>query len=479
MYIKQIYTQCLSEASYYIDNDGEAVIIDPIREPDQYIQLAKERGATIKYIFETHFHADFISGHLELAKKTGATIVFGPNTSTSFPIHSAADGEHIMIGNIHFVVLHTPGHTPESTTFLLVDEKGNNHAIFTGDTLFIGDVGRPDLAIAQNITSTDLAGMLYDSIQQKIMPLRDDVMVYPGHGPGSACGKNISKETFALLGEQKKTNYALQAMSKETFVKTITEGIIPAPSYFAIAAGINKNGYNNLEEVLEKSNKALSLTDFKLQIQSLPSQGGAVVLDTRIADEFEKAYIRNSINIGTNGQFAIWAATVLDYKTPLVFISEPEKENEVITRLARVGIENITGYLHGGFPTWMNANEPILTVTSIEPIEMRAYIDKGWKVLDVRKPGEFEVGHIKGAKSLHLQILEENLNELDKETPYLIHCGGGYRSMIAASILKKHGFTDLINIHKGYGAIQNLTDLSFETGPCEMEKKRLLIENSK
>ena len=237
MYVKQIYTQCLSEASYYIDDGSEAVIIDPIRESDQYIQLSKERGKTIKYIFETHFHADFISGHLELAKKTGATIVFGPNASTSFPIHSAADGEHIMIGSIHFVVLHTPGHTPESTTFLLVDTKGNNHAIFTGDTLFIGDVGRPDLAIAQNITSKDLAGMLYDSILQKIMPLGDDVMVYPGHGPGSACGKNIGKETFALLGEQKKTNYALQPMNKETFVKTITEGIVSAPSYFAIAAG--------------------------------------------------------------------------------------------------------------------------------------------------------------------------------------------------------------------------------------------------
>ncbi len=474
MYIKQIYTQCLSEASYYIDDHAEAVIIDPIREPDQYIELAKERGSTIKYIFETHFHADFISGHLELAKKTGAIILFGPDARTSFPIHSAADGEHIKIGNIHFVVLHTPGHTPESTTFLLVDEKGKNHAIFTGDTLFIGDVGRPDLAIAQNITSQDLAAMLYDSIQQKIMPLEDDVMVYPGHGPGSACGKNIGKETFTQLGEQKKGNYALQPMTKEVFVKTITEGIVPAPSYFAIAASINKNGYDNLEDVFVKTNRSLSLEDFKTQIQS-----GAVILDTRIADEFEKAHIPNSINIGTNGQFAIWAATVLDYKKPLVLITDPGKENEVITRLARVGIENITGYLQGGFSTWIQANQEIAAITSIEPEEIRTYMDKGWKVLDVRKPGEFETGHIKGAKTLHLQILEENLDELDKNTSYIIHCAGGYRSMIAASMLKKHGFTHFVNVHKGWSAIQKLDHLSFETGPCEMEKKKMLIENSK
>jgi hydroxyacylglutathione hydrolase len=474
MFIKQIYTQCLSEASYYIDSNGEAVIIDPIREPDQYIQLAKERGSSIKYIFETHFHADFVSGHLELAKKSGATIVFGPHASTSFPIHSAADGEHIKIGDVYFVVLHTPGHTPESTTFLLVDAKGKNHAIFTGDTLFIGDVGRPDLAIASNVTTEDLAGMLYDSIQQKIMPLEDDVMVYPGHGPGSACGKNIGKETFAELGQQKQTNYALQSMDKSTFIKAITEGIVPAPSYFAIAAGINKNGGENLEEVFNKSGKALSLEEFKSNIKS-----GAVVLDTRIPDEFEKAYIENSINVGTNGQFAIWAATVLDYKTPLVLITDEGKENEVITRLARVGIENIKGYLQGGFKTWENADEPELTITSIEPEEMRHYMDKGWKVLDVRKPGEFEGGHIKGAKTLHLQILEENLNDLDKNSSYLIHCAGGYRSMIAATILKKNGFINLINVHKGWSAIQNLTDLSFETGPCEMERKKQLIENSK
>lgn len=474
MYIKQIYTQCLSEASYYIDNKGEAVIVDPIREPDQYIELAKERKTTIKYIFETHFHADFISGHLELAKKTGATIVFGPSAITSFPIHSAADGEHIKIGNIHFVVLHTPGHTPESTTFLLVDQKGKNHAIFTGDTLFIGDVGRPDLAIAQNITAENLAAMLYDSIQQKIMPLADDVMVYPGHGPGSACGKNIGKETFALLGEQKKTNYALQAMDKATFIKVITEGIVPAPSYFSIAGGINKNGYENLEVVLRKSSKTLSLIDFISQIQS-----GAVILDSRVSDEFEKGHIANSINIGTNGQFAIWAATILNYKTPIVLIADTGKENEVITRLARVGIENITGYLHGGINTWLNANEPTNTISSIEPEEMKTYMEKGWKVLDVRKPGEFENGHIQGAKTMHLQILEENLNDLDKETPYLIHCAGGYRSMIASSILMKHGFTKFVNVHNGWSAIQKLKGLNFETGPCEMEKKKMIIENTK
>lgn len=474
MYIKQIYTQCLSEASYYIDDNGEAIVIDPIREPDQYIELAKERGTTIKYIFETHFHADFVSGHLELAKKTGATIVFGPNASPSFPIHSAADGEYIKIGNINFVVLHTPGHTPESTSFLLVDEKGKNHAIFTGDTLFIGDVGRPDLAITQNITTEDLAAMLFDSIQNKIMPLEDDIMVYPGHGPGSACGKNIGKETFALLGEQKKTNYALQAMNKETFIKVITEGIVPAPAYFAIAAGINKNGGGNLELVFDRSSKALSIADFKENMKK-----GALVLDARDSNDFEKAHVNGSINIGTNGQFAIWAATILDYKVPIILIAEHYKELEVITRLARVGIENIKGYLQGGMKAWVDANEATSTITSIEPEEMRSYMDKGWKVLDVRKPGEFESGHIQGAKTLHLQILEQNLKELDKETPYLIHCAGGYRSMIAASILKKHGYTKFVNVHKGWSAIQNLTDLSFDTGPCEMEKKRLLIESNK
>lgn len=474
MFIKQIYTQCLSEASYYIESNGEAVVIDPIREPDQYIQLAKERQSTIKYIFETHFHADFVSGHLELAKKTGATIVFGPGATTSFPIHSAADGEHIKIGNIHFVVLHTPGHTPESTTFLLVDEKGKNHAIFTGDTLFIGDVGRPDLAITSNITTEDLAGMLYDSIQQKIMPLADDVMVYPGHGPGSACGKNIGKETFAELGQQKQTNYALQAMDKPTFIKVIAEGIVPAPAYFSIAAGVNKNGYENLEVILGKSQKALQLNEFKSCIND-----GALVLDTRNSDEFEKAHVHNSINIGTNGQFAIWAATILDYKTKLVLITEEGTENEVITRLARVGIDQVVGYLQGGFATWQNANEPTASIISIEPEELKNYMNKGWKVLDVRKPGEFEAGHIAGAKTLHLQILEERINELDKNTPYLIHCAGGYRSMIASSILKKHGFTHFLNVHKGWSAIQNISDLNFESGPCEMERKKQLIESSK
>jgi len=474
MYIKQIYTQCLAEASYYIDDNGEAVVIDPIREADQYLELAKERGATIKYIFETHFHADFISGHLELAKKSGATIVFGPQASTYFPIHSAADGEHIKIGNINFVALHTPGHTPESTTFLLVDQEGKNHAIFTGDTLFIGDVGRPDLAIAANTTTQDLAALLYDSIHTKIMPLADDVTVYPGHGPGSACGKNIGKETFAQLGEQKKTNYALQSMDKATFVTLITDGILPAPSYFATAATINKTGYENLEQVLSKSNHALSLDEFKQLIKN-----GAVILDTRVADEYEKAHVPNSINIGTNGQFAIWAATLLDYKRPTLLIAEDTTENEVITRLARVGIENITGYLQGGYTTWASANEPESTISSIEPEEMRGYMDKGWKVLDVRKPGEFETGHIKGAKTLHLQILEENIDNIDKETPWLIHCAGGYRSMMAATILRNHGFINIHNVHKGWSAIQNLHNLSFETGPCEMERKKQMLDSSK
>jgi hydroxyacylglutathione hydrolase len=474
MYIHQIYTPCLSEASYYVDNNQEAIVIDPIREPDQYIELAKERGATIKYIFETHFHADFVSGHLDLAKKTGATIVFGPSASPSFPIHSAADGEYIKIGNIQFVVLHTPGHTPESTSFLLVDEKGKNHAIFTGDTLFIGDVGRPDLAITENITQHDLAGMLFDSLQQKILPLEDELILYPGHGPGSACGKNIGKETVSTLGEQKKSNYALQPMKKETFIQLVTEDIVPAPAYFSIAAGINKNGYQNLSDLFTKSNKALDLPDFKALVES-----GSLILDTRTADEFEKSHIAGSVQIGTNGQFAIWAATLLNYQTPLVVIAEPGGENEIITRLARVGLENVQGYLNGGFHTWTQAQEPTEKIKSIEPEELKTYMADGWKVLDVRKPGEFESGHVEGAKTLHLQILEENLSSLNPETPYLIHCAGGYRSMIAASILKKHGFTKFVNVHQGWSAIQHLGDLRFETGPCEMEKKQRLIEENK
>lgn len=474
MFLKQIYTNCLSEASYFIESEGEAIVIDPIRESDQYLQLAAERNATIKYIFETHFHADFISGHQELAQKTGAEIIFGPGATTGFQSHTSKDGEIFRFGKLSLTVLHTPGHTPESSCFLLSDENGKNHAIFTGDTLFIGDVGRPDLAVKSDLTQEDLAGMLYDSLKNKILPLGDDVMVYPGHGPGSACGKNIGKETFATLGQQKVTNYALQPMSREVFIKTVTEGILPAPEYFGIAAGLNKNGILTVESLLEQTNDSINLDEFKNLIKN-----NCLVLDTRTPDAFEKGFIPGSMNIGLNGQFAIWAGTLLNYKKPIVLICDPGKEEETIIRLARVGFENIKGYLEGGFETWRSAGESIATIRSVEPEEIQKMMAKGWKVLDVRKPGEFENGHINNAKTLHLQAFESRINELDKNTPYLVHCAGGYRSMIAASIMAQYGFTNFVNVHKGWSAIQNLQGLDIVAGPCEMEKKLLMLEEAR
>lgn len=473
MFIQQIYTNCLSEASYFIESEGEAVVIDPIRETGPYLDLARERGASIRYIFETHFHADFLSGHLDLAAQTGATIVFGPGAVTGFAAKTIKDGEEIRIGKLVFVALHTPGHTPESTTFLLRDEFGKNHAIFTGDTLFIGDVGRPDLAVKSGLTTEDLAGMLYDSLQTKIIPLPDEVMVYPGHGPGSACGKNIGKETFGTLGQQKITNYALQPMTREAFINMVSEGILPAPAYFGIAAGMNKNGYDKLENTLNKANQSLNLEEFKKLIQN-----GSLVLDSRAADEFEKGYIPGAMNIGLNGQYAIWAGTLLDYAVPVVLITDPGKEQESISRLTRVGFENIQGYLQGGMDAWRNAGEQTATIRSIEPAELVTYMQQGWQVLDVRKPGEFETGHINGAKTLHLQVLESRLDELDKNTPYLVHCAGGYRSMIAASILARHGFTNFVNVHKGWSAIQQQPGLDIVAGPCEMERRLMQLGKS-
>lgn len=467
MFIKQIYTNCLAESSYFIESDGEAIVIDPIREPDVYLELAKERNATVKYIFETHFHADFVSGHLELARLTNATIVFGPGAKPNFPYHAAVDGEKIPVGSIYFEVIHTPGHTPESSTFLLVDNLGKNYAIFTGDTLFIGDVGRPDLAITTNVTKEDLAMQLYDSLHNKILKLEDSVLVYPGHGAGSACGKNISKETFDTLGNQRKTNYALQPMSKTNFVELVSTGILKAPNYFGIAANINKNGYLSINEVFEGSIKPIALNDFLAK-----SSENGIILDTRHQDDFEKGHIPASINIGLGGQFAIWAATLLDYKTPIYLICDLGKEKESITRLARVGLDNVAGFLDGGFDTYKNAKLPISKVNSIEPEEISNYLKSGYELLDVRKPGEFAVGHIDVAQNIHLQELEENLNLIDKSKKYLIHCAGGYRSVIATSILQKSGFTNFVNVHKGWSGIQNLTDVKICEGVCATQQLR-------
>ena len=468
MYIEQIYTNCLAEASYYVESDGEALVIDPIREPEPYLEKAMARGAKIKYVLETHFHADFVSGHVELAEKTQATIVFGPSAQTGFDAHIAYDGEEFILGKLKIRVLHTPGHTGESSCYLLLDENGTERAIFTGDTLFIGDVGRPDLAVKTDLTQFDLAGMLYDSLRHKIMTLPDDVTVYPAHGAGSACGKNISSETFSTIGNQKATNYALQDMTREQFITAVTEGIMPAPEYFGIAAGINKKGADELGDVYEKGLEPLSVN----AVDELLLEG-ALVLDTRTPDEFEKGFIPKSINIGLNGQFAIWAATMLDYKTPLILITDFGKEKEAIQRLARVGLDNVKGFIQGGFETWKQAGKPVDTIQSIDPDEFMASVQGGASIVDVRKPGEFESAHIQGAKFVTLQDLEKRMPELPTDKPVLLHCAGGYRSMIALSMLKRNGYTNFINVRKGFGGLKSLDGLVFEEGPCPSERAKV------
>lgn len=468
MYIEQIYTNCLAEASYYVESDGEALVIDPVRESAPYLEKAAARGAAIKYVLETHFHADFVSGHVELAEKAGAQIVYGPGAQTGFDAHIAYHGEELTLGKIKIRVLHTPGHTQESTCYLLLDENGNEHAVFTGDTLFIGDVGRPDLAVKSDLTQNDLAGMLYDSLRNHIMILPDAVTVYPGHGAGSACGKNISSETVSTIGQQKATNYALQPMSREQFIRVVNEGIMPAPDYFGIAVGLNKQGPKQVDIVFEKGLRALDVSE----VETLTAEG-ALVLDTRTPDEFETGFIPGAVNIGLNGQFAIWAATVLDYTTPLVLVASEGKEKEAVLRLARVGLDHVAGYLRGGFEAWKQAGKPVDTVTSINPDAFVGERQKGASILDVRKPGEFETAHIQGAKYLTLQDLQDRAEEVPTDNPVLVHCAGGYRSMIAVSLLKRKGYTNLINVRKGFGGLKTLEGLVLEEGPCPMEKARL------
>lgn len=468
MYIEQIYTNCLAEASYYVESDGVALVIDPVREPEPYLAKAAARGADIRYVLETHFHADFVSGHVELADKSGAVIVYGPGAETGFSAHIARDGEELPLGKIKIRVLHTPGHTGESACYLLLDENGKPHAVFTGDTLFIGDVGRPDLAIRSNLTKEDLAGMLFDSLRNKIMTLPDDVTVYPGHGAGSACGKNISSETVSTIGNQKATNYALQPMTREQFVGVVGEGIMPAPEYFGIAAGINKNGAEELAAVLDNGLVSLGVD----RTEELVARG-ACILDTRNPDAFEEGFIPGSVNIGLNGQFAIWAATVLAYDTPLVLLAEEGKEKEAALRLARVGLDNMAGYLSGGFEAWKKAGKAVDTVASIDPEAFGGLHAAGAAVLDVRKPGEFETSHIAGAKFITLQDLEARVAEVPADRPVLLHCAGGYRSMIAASLLKRRGYENLINVRKGFGALKNMPGLVLEEGPCPSEKLRM------
>ncbi|MEM9338919.1 MAG: MBL fold metallo-hydrolase [Bacteroidota bacterium] len=456
MKIEQIYTGCLAQGAYYIESGGEAAIVDPLRESAPYLEKAQKEEATIKYIFETHFHADFVSGHVELAAKTGAQIVYGPGATTEYDIHEAQDGEVFELGNVKIKVLHTPGHTLESTTFLLIDDQGKDYAIFSGDTLFIGDVGRPDLAQKGTLTQEDLAGMLYSSLREKIMPLNDQVIVYPAHGAGSACGKNMSKETTDLLGNQKKTNYALRAdMTKEEFVKEVTDGLLPPPQYFAQNVAMNKAGAKAIEDVLEKGNVPLSVATF----EAIANHEGALVLDTRKPQEFAKQHIPNAIFIGIDGGFAPWVGALIpDLQQPIVFVADPGREEEVVTRLSRVGYDHTLGFLEGGMDAWVAAGKEVETMESISAKEFEQRHTNGdLNVLDVRKPSEFESEHVKGAINFPLDYINQKMEEVSDDTTYYIHCAGGYRSMIAASILKARGHHDLIDIQGGFKAIAETT----------------------
>lgn len=453
MKIEQIYTGCLAEAAYYIESNGEAAIIDPLREVSPYLKKAEQNNVKIKYIFETHFHADFVSGHIDLAEKTGATIVYGPTAKTNFETHIAKDGEQFKIGNITITTLHTPGHTPESTTYLLKDENGKDYCIFSGDTLFIGDVGRPDLAQQGELTMEDMAATLYDSLHNKILTLADDVIVYPAHGAGSACGKNMSKETFDTLGHQKEVNYALKASSKEQFIKEVTDGILPPPPYFAKNAAMNKGGYESIDDVYEKGLVAFAPQAF----EDKANQTNALILDTRDPQVFAKAFIPNSINIGLNGQFAPWVgALVPDLKQEILLVTEDGKAQEAITRLARVGYDNTIGYLEGGMEAWQSSGKEIDQIHSISAEEFETVLNTSDHVnaLDVRKPGEYEAEHLEATLTRPLDYINDWTTEVNPNETYYIHCAGGYRSMIAASILKARGINNVIDIAGGYGAIK-------------------------
>lgn len=459
MYIEQLYTNCLAEAAYYIESNGEAAIIDPIRETEPYINLANHRKAKIKWIFETHFHADFVSGHIDLAKKTGAAIVFGPTAKAQFDILVAEDGEEFTLGNIKIKAIHTPGHTPESTCFLVIDEEGEKHAVFSGDTLFVGDVGRPDLLDGVIISKEEQVSNLYDSLNNKIKTLPDHVVVYPAHGPGSMCGKSIGKETQSTIGKEKQHNYALQEMSREEFSKMVLEGQIPAPKYFVKNAIINRTGYENIDTLLERDLKALNVNQLEEEIKN-----GALVLDTRKSAEFAKEYIKGAWGIDLAGSFAVWAGTLIDLKQRIVLVTEHGKERESVLRLARVGFDNIAGYLEGGIDAWKNASKETDKINSIDVVEFAKRENSDHtEVIDVRKVSEWEQGHVKGAILLPLRDLENNLPKLDSNKDYFVHCAAGYRSVIACSILKSRGFHHILNVEGGFEKIK-LTETPLESG---------------
>ena len=460
MHIQQIYTGCLSEAAYFIESNGVAAVVDPLRDIDEYIQLAKEKNAVIKYIFETHFHADFVSGHLDLSKQTGATIVYGPQTETNFPVHVAKDGEIFSIGDISIEAIHTPGHTIESTCYLLKNENQKPHCIFTGDTLFVGDVGRPDLS-SGNMTTEELASIMYDTLNNKILPLPDDLIVYPAHGAGSSCGKNLGTETFTTIGEQKQSNYALQQQSREEFIKAVTSDLNEAPVYFAINAKINKEGYDSLEAIKTKGMHALSISDFKKKIEE-----DVVVLDTRSAAVFTEGFVPGSMFIGLEGRFAEWAGTLISFEQRIILVTEEGMEEETLVRLARVGFDKMEGYLKGGFEAWKKAGENIDLVIEVEPDELAMDIKHDPKliVVDVRRETEFGEGHIKNAINLPLSEMTDvaQIATLDDDQNLYVHCAGGYRSVIASSLIKRQGYHNLRNVVGGFNKIKEEKDIEIE-----------------
>ena len=461
MFIKQLYTGCLSEAAYYIESEGEAAIIDPLRDIDVYLQLAQERRATIKYIFETHFHADFVSGHLDLSKATGAPIVYGPRTETEFPIHLAKDGEVFRLGSSTLEVLHTPGHTIESTCYLVRTAEGSPHAVFTGDTLFVGDVGRPDLS-SGSLSKEDLAGLLYDSLRSKILPLPNDVLVYPAHGPGSSCGKNLGPNTYSTIADEKEGNYALKEQTKEEFIKAVTEGLDAPPSYFHINARINKEGYESLDDVLEAGLTPLGLQAF----QQLAQDDNAIILDTRKSSLFVDGFIPGAISIGLDGRFAEWAGSLLPFDKTILLVTTPGEEKESVVRLARVGFSKMKGYLDGGFSAWQQAGLPIDMVIDVEADELAMDIpfDENLLVVDVRRETEFADGHIKGALNLPLNDLVDpgSMANLEEHFNIYLHCGGGYRSIIAASLVKRQGIHNIRNVVGGWSRIKDQKGIEIE-----------------
>lgn len=452
MNIEQIYTGCLAQGAYYITSNGEAAIIDPLRETQPYIERLEKEGVKLKYIFETHFHADFVSGHLDLAKKTDAAIVYGPTAQPEFASIIAEDGQIFEVGNVKIKVLHTPGHTMESSCFLLMDENGKETALFSGDTLFLGDVGRPDLAQkAAHLTQEELAGLLYESLTQKILPLDDEITVYPAHGAGSACGKNMMKETVDSLGNQKKVNYALNQPNKQAFIEAVTDGLLPPPAYFGMNVAMNKKGYGSFDEVLNRGMIALSADDFEVMAENT----GALILDTRSNADFAKGFIPQSVNIGLNGDFAPWVgAMIVDVKQPILLVTDAGQEEEAVTRLSRVGFDHVLGHLKGGFATWKNSGKETDTVNRITAGEFANRFETGKSmVVDVRKESEYAAEHVEEAYSKPLAYINDWINNVDPQQHFFLHCAGGYRSMIAASILQARGYRNFTEVEGGFAAI--------------------------